>query len=146
MRTPEDIPSGEPPEVPVGVPSGVPTGPDYDRAADRIGRIVIILGILGTGAGLVWKGWRWGGGFFVGALISSLNYRWLRALVESLGTDRPRARGSVFLAFRYLLLGVLAYVIVRFTSVSLLALFVGVLVLTGAVLIEAVIEIVYARN
>lgn len=122
---------------------------DYDRAAARVGRLVVGLAVVGTVLAVALKGLGWGGGFFLGSLISGLNYRWLRRMVDSLGPEgprRPRRRGSVFLALRYLLLGVAAYVIVRFTSVSLPAVFVGVFVLTAAIMIEAVIEIVYARK
>ncbi len=127
-------------------PDGAPDALDYDRAANRIGRIILALAVLGTVLAFALRGWKWGGGFLLGALISGLNFRWLRRLVESLGGDRPRRRGAVFLAFRYLLLAGVAYVILRFSSVSLPALFAGVLVLTAAIMIEAVIEIVYARK
>jgi hypothetical protein len=139
MTTPEGVPPEPPPEA----PSGVPTGPDYDRAAARIGNIMLGIGLLGTAVLFVVRGWQWGTGFFVGSLLSVLNYRSLRALVDSLGGDRPRRRGSTFLAFRYLLLGGLAYVIVRFTSVSLPAVFAGLLILTAAIMIEAAIEVLY---
>jgi hypothetical protein len=127
-------------------PDGVPEGPDYDRAADRVARIMLALAVLGAIVAFALRGWAWGGGFFLGSLISGLNFRWLRRLVDSLGGDRPRRRGTVFLAFRYLLLGGVAYVIVRFSSVSLPAVFAGIFVLTVAIMIEAVIEIAYARK
>jgi hypothetical protein len=132
-----------------------PDALDYHRAADRVGRIMAALGALGTALALGMRGWPWGAGFFLGALVSILNYRWLRRMVDGLGPERPdglaperprRRRGGVFLALRYLLLGAAAYVIVRFTSVSLPAVFAGVFVLTAAIMIEAVIEIVYARK
>ena len=129
-----------------GGSEGVPPGPDYEGVADRVARIIAWLGILGTGAAILVKGWSWGGGFFFGSLIAALNFRWLRGLVDSLGGGGRRRSGSVFLAFRYLLLGGAAYVIVRFTSVRLAAVFAGVFVLTAALMIEAVIEIVYARK
>jgi hypothetical protein len=124
-----------------------PDGLDYDRAATRVGRITLALSVLGTAIALAAKGLPWGGGFLLGSLISLLNYQWLRRLVDSLGGDsKPRRHGKLFLAFRYLLLGAVAYVIVRFASVSLPAVFAGVFVLTAAVMIEAVIEMVYARK
>lgn len=127
-------------------PEGVSAEADYDRATARVSRIMVALAVLGAVVGYVAHGWTWGGGFFLGSLISGLNFRWLRRLVESLDGDRPRRRGTVFLAFRYLLLGALAYVIVRFTSVSLPAVLAGIFVLTAAIMIEAAIEIVYARK
>jgi len=119
---------------------------DFDRAAGRIGRVMLILAICGTAVAFAARGWPWGGGFLLGSILSGLNYRWLRGLVESLDGSARRRRGSVFLAFRYLLLGAAAYVILRFTSISLPAVFAGVFVLIAAVMIEAVIEIAYARK
>jgi hypothetical protein len=123
-----------------------PDALDYHRAANRVGRLILALSLLGTALAFAWRGWPWGGGFFLGSLLSGLNFHWLRRLVDSLGGDRPRRRGTVFLAFRYLLLGGAAYVIVRCSSVSLPAVFAGVFVLTAAIMIEAAIEIVYARK
>ena len=123
-----------------------PEALDYDRAAWRIGRNVAVLAAAGTFGLLVWRGWRWGAGFFIGSLISWLNYRWLRGLVETLGGGRRPRQRSVLLAFRYILLGVVAYVIVRFTSISPPAVLAGVFVLTAAVFAETAYEIVYARK
>jgi len=121
---------------------------DYDRASNRLARLVVALGLLGTVGALAWRGWPWGAGFFLGSLISTLNFGWLRRMVDSLSPAAPRKRrrGSVFLALRYLLLGAVAYAIVRYSSVSLPAVFAGVFVLTAAIMIEVVIEIVYARK
>lgn len=125
----------------------IPDELDYDRAAERISRIIAGLGILGTAVFLVVKGWPWGCGFFLGSLIAGVNFRWLRRLVDSLGGARPkRRRKSVYLALRYVLLGAAAYAIVRVSSVSLPAVFAGVFVLTAAIMIEAVVEIAYARK
>ncbi|HYW41619.1 MAG TPA: ATP synthase subunit I [Bryobacteraceae bacterium] len=124
----------------------IPDVLDYDRAAWRIGRNLAVIAAIGTAAGFGARGWKWGAGFFVGSLISWLNYRWLRRLVESLGgAGRPRRR-TVILALRYALLGAVAYVILRFTSISPAAVFAGVFALTAAVFVEAIFEIVYARK
>ena len=125
------------------------TTPDelsYDRAAPRIGKILAAIAAVGTIVALAWGGLRLGFGFAVGALISGLNYLWLRRLVESLGGGgQPRRRG-IFLGFRYLLLGGVAYAIVKLTPISLKAIFAGVFVLTAAVFIEVALEIFYARK
>lgn len=124
------------------------TAPDdpltYERAADRIGRFMVVIGLLGTVAAFAARGWSWGAGFLLGSLISGLNFRWLKRLVDSLGGQH--SRGTVFLAVRYLLLGGAAYVILRFSPISLTAVIVGLFVLIGAVFVEVVFEIVYARK
>lgn len=123
------------------------TAPDelgYDRAAQRIGRIMAAIAALGTVAALAMGGWKWGAGFLLGAVLSGLNYRWLRKLVEGLGGKPPR--GSVFLAFRYLLLGGGGYVILRYSPLSVTAVLTGLFVLIAAVFVELIFEIVYARK
>jgi len=123
----------------------------YDRAVERIGRSMVAVAILGTALAWVAGGWRWGAGFLFGALISGLNFRWLRRLVESLGPaslQKPKklTYRSVFLAFRYLLLAGAGYVILRLSEISLPAAITGLFVLVGAVFIEVVFEIVHARK
>ena len=118
----------------------------FERAAWRIGRIMMVIGSLGACVALVARGWRWGAGFLLGAAISGLNYHWLYKLVAGLGTGvQPRHRGVV-LGFRYLILGGAAYVILRLSKISLMAVMAGVFVLTAAVFVEVVFEIVYARK
>ncbi|MGA2193664.1 MAG: ATP synthase subunit I [Bryobacteraceae bacterium] len=118
----------------------------FERAAWRIGRIMMVIGALGACVALVARGWQWGAGFLLGAAISGLNYHWLYKLVAGLGTgDAPRHR-AVVLGFRYLILGIGAYVILRLSRISLMAVMAGVFVLTAAVFVEVVFEIVYARK
>ncbi len=119
---------------------------DYERAASRIGRNMAMIAATGTVAALAWRGWNWGAGFLLGSLISWLNYRWLRALVDALGgVKRPQRRG-IRIALRYMLLGAGAYAIVRFSSINPPAVIAGVFVLTAAVFVEAIFEIAYARK
>jgi hypothetical protein len=123
-----------------------PEALSYTRAAARIGRIIIALSIAGTVTAMVLAGWKGAAGFLLGAGVSALNFRWLRRLVDSLGSPNPPKRRSVILAFRYLILGGAAYVILRFTSINVPAVWAGVFVLTAAVIVESIIEIVYARK
>ena len=127
----------------------------YERASERIGRFMVAIAALGTVVVFAVRGWTWAVGFLLGSLISGLNFRWLRRLVESLGgnTKDRHAQGapglshrSVFLALRYLLLGGAAYVILRYSPISLTAVIIGLFVLIGAVFVEVVFEIVYARK
>lgn len=116
----------------------------FDRAAPRIGRFMAAIAALGTVGALAMGGWKWGAGFLLGAVLSGLNYRWLTQLVGGLG-GKP-ARGSVFLAFRYLLLGGVGYVILRYSPLNMAAVLTGLFVLIAAVFVELIFEIVYARK
>jgi ATP synthase I chain len=125
------------------------TAPDplsFEGASARIGKIIKVVAAIGTCGALALGGWRTGAGFLFGALISWLNFYWLHKLVVSLGAGgHPRNR-SVILGFRYLILGGGAYVIVRLSRISLTAVLAGLFVLTAALFVEVVFEIVYARK
>jgi small-conductance mechanosensitive channel len=115
---------------------------DFDRAAARIERNMLWIAAVGVLAAWAARGWRWAAGFLLGAAISWVNYRWLKRLVESLGGDRRP--GGFRLAFRYLLLAGGAYAILRYSPISVLAVFAGLFVLIAAVFVEAACEIFYA--
>src|SRR5262249_24046705 len=95
-------------------------------------------------------GWRGGSGFLLGALISYLNFHWLKRTVYALGEvasgKPPRARMAVFLGLRYLLLGLAAYGILKLSEISLTALLAGLFVPAAAVILEILIELIYART
>jgi len=119
----------------------------YLRAMRRILRFMGLLAAAGTLVALAWRGWRFGAGFAFGSAIAWINFLWLKRLAESLGgSQAKRSSGSaVLLGSRYLLLAGIAYVILRFTSVSLPATLTGLFVSLGAVLLEILFELVYAR-
>ena len=118
----------------------------FERAASRIGRIVMAVALLGTAGALAVGGWKVGAGFLLGAAISGLNYHWLHKLVAHIGENSaPRFR-SVVLGFRYLILGGGAYAILRVSPISLTAVLAGLFVLTAAVFIEVIFEFFYARK
>jgi hypothetical protein len=105
-----------------------------------------VLAAAGTVVAFAARGWSWGAGFLLGALISALNYRWLRRLVDALGNvKRPRARGIV-IALRYMAVIAGAYAILRYSSINPRAVLAGVFIMTAAVFAEVIFEIVYARK
>lgn len=118
---------------------------DYDRAAARIGYHMVWIAAAGAVAGWAAGGWRWAGGFLLGAAISAFNYRWLRKLVEGLG-GRQRRPGALRHMLRFVLLAAAAYAILRFSPINVLAVLVGLFVLIAAVFVETAYEIYYAGN
>jgi F0F1-type ATP synthase assembly protein I len=123
------------------------TAPDelsYERAAERIVRIMAALATLGAVVACAVWDWKSGAGFLLGSLISGLNFILLKGLVNRLGGARPRRR--FVLAYRYLLLAGSAYVILRVSPISLPAVLAGIFVFTVAVFIEVIFEIAYARK
>lgn len=121
---------------------------DYDRAAARIGRNMQWIAAAGALACWAIAGWRWAAGFLLGSAISLVNYRGMRKLVENLGGQSAGTRitvaGGLRFALRFLVLGGAAYVILRYTSISVLAVLAGLFVLIAAVFVEAAFEIFYA--
>ncbi len=123
---------------------------DLERAVGRILRLTLILTVGGAAVYLGVAGWRGGCGFLLGGLVSWLNFHWLKKTVYALGEaaagQPPRARLAVLLGLRYLLLGLGAYAILKFSEISLTAALVGLFVPTAAVILEILIELIYART
>jgi len=123
---------------------------DLERAVGRILRLTLILTVGGAAVYLVIAGWRGGCGFLLGGLVSYLNFHWLKRTVYALGEAAagkpPRARLAVLLGLRYLLLGLGEYAILKFSEISLTAALVGLFVPTAAVILEILIELIYART
>jgi hypothetical protein len=121
---------------------------DLDDAVSRIVRLTLALTVLGAAVYFVIAGWRGGCGFLLGGLISYLNFRWIKRTVYALGEvagGKPaRARVAVFLGLRYVLLGLGAYVILKFSEISLSAALVGLFAPAAAVILEILIELIYA--
>jgi hypothetical protein len=132
----------------------IPEGPvdelTYPRAAARIFRTIQIIGAAGIVMAFLAAGWQSAAGFALGAFISALNFYMLRRLIDSIGSaaagQSPPRNRAVVLGFRYLIVGLGAYVILRLTPISLTAVLAGVFVLTAAVFVEVAFEIYYARK
>jgi hypothetical protein len=118
---------------------------DYDRAVARLTRIMAVIAALGSLSALAGWGWKAGGGFLFGAALSGVNFLALKRLINRLATANPSG-SSIMWGFRYLLLAGIAYVIFRFSPISLPAMLAGIFVFTAAVFVEVAIEIVYARK
>jgi hypothetical protein len=113
-------------------------------------RIYLFAGGLtaaGAAGGAIASDWTWGASFLAGGAASTMNFRWLDQLVQSLGHGgRPRRRIVIFLCLRYLLLSVGVYVIVKYFGARLTGLLAGLLVAGAAVMAEILYEIFHART
>lgn len=117
-----------------------------ERALERMRRVMAALGAGGSLGLLAALGWPWGAGFAIGAVVSWLNFRWLKQIVDALGGTRPKARLAIFMGLRYLLLCGGAYAIVKHSNISLSAALAGLFVAVAAVLVEILFQLIYARN
>jgi hypothetical protein len=117
-----------------------------DRAVARIWKLIWAIGAAGAVALVAWRGWWWGAGWAIGTVVSALNFRWLKQLVLAIGGEAAKPRQAVFLGMRYVLLGGGAYVILKFSAISLPAALSGLFVSVAAVIVEIILELAYARN
>jgi hypothetical protein len=123
------------------------TEAEADRALVRISKAMFAIGAGGTILAFGWRGWTWGTGFAMGAILSWLSFRALKRMVDALGGKRPARSGVAVLAgLRYLLLGGGAYAILKYSQISVIAVLVGLFVSAAAVIVEIFIQLVYARN
>lgn len=122
----------------------------YGRALARIQYLMVFLCSAGLLVAAVYGGWRWAAGYLLGALASYANFRWLKQMVSALSdaaaSKSPGTRFAVIFGLRYLLLGIGAYAILRFSTLSLAAAFVGLFVSVTAVILEILHELIYART
>jgi ATP synthase I subunit len=121
----------------------------YVGAVRRIYGYMVVVGVCGAVVAAYYGGLRWGVGFLLGAAISAMNFRWLHRLVDSIGPDpktKPSSWLTILLSFRYVILGLVGYVIVRYFRVDIMAALLGLFVAVAAVLIEIIYELIYART
>ena len=117
------------------------------RALDRIRKAMFAIAAGGAILAYAWNGWTWVTGFLLGAVASFINFRWMKQMVDKLGSVRPvRTRVAILAGLRYLLLGGGAYVILKYSFVSQRAALAGLFVSVAAVIVEILFELVYART
>jgi hypothetical protein len=118
----------------------------YAAAERRIEHFTLAIGAIASIAtGIFWN-LKAGAGVATGALLSWINYRWLkqginalaRLSTEQAGAEKPRVPASVYLKFlgRYALLIVAAYVILRGFSLPATSFIAGLFAVVAAVLVE----------
>jgi len=119
----------------------------YRGAMRRIYFHTAWVSVAGTAVAVWLADWAFGLGFALGALASALNFRWLHRLVDSLapGTRKPGRGLGIWLSLRYVLFGAVGYILVRYYSISIMGVLVGLFVAVAGVLLEILYELIYAR-
>ena len=104
-----------------------------------------VAGICGFG---LYSGWRGAVGFAIGAAASWWNFQRLKAVADMTGSaDSTGMLGVIAWAlFRFLVLLGGAFVILKFTAISLAAAGFGLFLSVGAVVLEAIFELVTERT
>jgi len=118
-----------------------------DRALRRMYGWMAACAVLVALVLLIWKGAWHAGGFAIGAVLSILNFHWLKSAVDGLaahiGGQKPvRARRLVAKwLLRYALIVATGYVILTSSVVSLWAFLGGLFVFVAGVLAEMIYEL-----
>jgi hypothetical protein len=118
----------------------------FERTAARVTRTILAVGFAGAILAFAWRGWPAGFGFALGAMAAWFNFRWLKGFVGGLGPGGKPGRFALFFAFRYLILASGAYVILKYSKLSLPAAFTGLFAPLAAVIIEVFIQLRYERR
>ena len=121
----------------------------------RLWKISLGLGIPACLAALILGGLDSGLGFLAGAVLSWINFRWLKQgvdrLLESTRSAQPSpkraVRAAIFKYFlRYALIGLSLYATFRFDILEVFGFFTGLLLVVAAVLVECVLQVIKGWN
>ncbi len=118
----------------------------YAAAERRIEYFTLAIGAAAAiAAGIFWSA-KAGAGIAAGAVLSWINYRWMKQGIGALarlstaqaGAEKPRVPTSVYMKFlgRYALLIVAAYAILRGFSLPAASFIAGLFAVVAAVLVE----------
>jgi small-conductance mechanosensitive channel len=120
----------------------------YAASERRIEYLTIAIGALATIAATVLWNWRAGAAVASGAILSWINYRWLKQGIATLarlstaqaGAEKARVPPTVYLKFlgRYALLIVAAYAILRGFKLPAASLLAGFFAVIAAVILELI--------
>jgi hypothetical protein len=123
----------------------------FSGALDRIRRISVVLGAASTIAVWAIYGTAVGIGFFIGCVISYVNFHWLKQVVSALAdrvtrTGHAGSSSGIVIRFmlRYGFIAVGSYVILISSKSSVYGLLGGLFITVAAILCEAAYEVAIA--
>lgn len=125
-------------------------------AERRIVRLTLALAFLAAIPVALWYSWRAGAGVFIGAVLAWINARWLQQALDALtllstaqaGAFKPHISASVYVKFgaRYVLMGVVIYIMMTYFAVPVVSLLSGLLALGAAAMAEFLYESVTRKK
>lgn len=116
----------------------------YALALRRIGWMILALGALGAVALASLKGVRMGLAFLIGAVCSYVSFLGWQHIAMALAPGEKKPRSWKFI-LRIIVLGALAYGIIKLLGLNIAAAVTGLLVSAAAVILEIIYELIYAR-
>lgn len=127
-----------------------------ERLERRISRLTLLIGAAGAVVTAVALGPAAGSGVAVGAGLAWLNFRWLRGGLDAMvqlsvrqaGAEKPRISRWVWAKFflRYVLIGIVVYVMISRFEVPVGSLLGGLLALGAATLAHSLYEVLGRRS
>jgi len=136
-------------------PDAAPRSSFALRAERRIAWLTLVLGFAAAGVAAFALSPAAAAGVAAGALLAWMNFRWLRQGVDALaqvattpaGGERPRISTWVYakLFGRYVLIGVVLYVMVFRLSVPAWSILAGLLALGAAAMVESLYEVLHRK-
>jgi hypothetical protein len=122
---------------------------DLREASTRLYRLMIAVSVPGIVLAALWKGWSGALGFATGAVFSIVNFWFWHRLVRKVGeaSEESAGKGSIVgFALRYFLFAGGLYATIHYFEASLPAALTGIFVAVAAVLLEALIELIYGTS
>lgn len=120
---------------------------DHPALIRRLRLFILAAALAGAIAAQFYGGWHWSAGFILGALASYYNFQNLSHIVNALGTSQSTGGmgAAAWILSHFIVLTLGAFVILKFTQISVNAAFVGLFVSVAAVIVEAIFELTYER-
>lgn len=125
-------------------------------AEQRIVRWTLVLGFLAAVPVALWYSWRAGAGVLIGAVLAWINARWLQQALDALtmlstaqaSAPKPRISGWLYVKFfgRYVLMGVMIYIMISYFAVPVVSLLGGLLAIGAATMAEFLYECVTRKK
>ena len=125
-------------------------------AERRIVQWTLVLGALAAFPVAFWFSWRAGAGVFIGAVLAWINARWLQQALDALtrlsttqaGAPKPRISSWLYVKFfgRYVLMGIVIYIMMTYFAVPVVSLVGGLLALGAATMAEFLYESVTRKK
>ena len=112
----------------------------YERAIRRISWLTVGLGLLGSIATVVVRGFWSGLAFLIGAAVSYFSFFGWRRLAGAIGPGGQTRFAWLFVARNFILLAT-AWVIIKFLGPNALAGAAGLFVATAAIILEIIYEL-----
>jgi len=119
-------------------------------AERRIIRLTLVLGFLAAIPVAIWFTWRAGLGVFIGAGLAWINALWLQQALDAVtklsiaqaGAPKARISAAVYVKFaaRYVLMGIVIYIMMTYFGVPVVSLLSGLLALGAAAMAEFLYE------